>query len=240
MARTVVITGSTGHLGRHLVRHFLSVGDRVVAHGRREQPGDIASGEGSLTYVAGDLRRAGDVAALISSAASLGPIDVLVNNAADMDLGGSWPMASSRWRAMIESTLLTAVEVTSLAVQHMAAGSSIVNVSSVEATAAFANHAHSAAAKAALESYTRSLALELGSVAIRANAVAPGVIDRPGLREQWPEGWRRWVESSPLRRPVTPGEVAEVVGFLSSPAAAAVNGVVLPVDGGWSASAHMA
>jgi len=120
----------------------------------------------------------------------------------------------------------------------MAPGGSIVTISSVEASAAFANHAHYAASKAALESFTRSLAREIGPRGMRANCVAPGLIAREGLEQDWPQGWSWWSEVAPSGRPVSQEEVAGVVSFLLGSQASGINGAVIPVDGGWSASAR--
>ena len=189
--------------------------------------------------LARDLRRAGDVDAVASVAREIGDVQVLVNNAADMDLGRPWPMAPDEWRDMMDASLISAVRMTQALVPHLGAGSAIVNVSSIEAGAAFPNHAHYAAAKAGLESYTRSLAVELAAAGVRANAVAPGVIDRPGLEQDWPQGWQWWTSTCPRGRPVTTHEVVAAVMFLASPAASGVKGAVVPVDGGWSASARL-
>ncbi len=234
-SRVVVVTGATGLLGQALVDVLLDDGYVVVAHGRRARPGHLPA---SVAYVAGDLRRDADVTELVDAAHDQGDVHALVNNAADMDLGRPWPMAPAEWMAMMDSSLVSAVRVTQAMLPHFASGSSIVNISSVEAGSAFPGHAHYAAAKAALESYTRSLALELAGSSIRANALAPGVIDRPGLAQDWPEGWSWWSRTCPLGRPVTAREVAEVAGFLVSAKAAGVNGAVVPVDGGWSSAAH--
>lgn len=230
-----IVTGATGLLGRVLVEVLSEDGYAVVAHGRRERPDGWPE---SVTYVAGDLRNDVDVAPLVKAARNRGVVRALVNNAADMDIGRRWPMAAADWAAMLNASLLSTVRVTQALLPDMAAESSIVNISSVEATSAFPHHAHYAAAKAALESYTRSLALELAPRKIRANALAPGVIDRPGLADSWPEGWSWWSRTCPLGRAVTAREVADVAAFLVSARAAGVNGSVIPVDGGWSASAR--
>jgi 3-oxoacyl-[acyl-carrier protein] reductase len=138
---------------------------------------------------------------------------------------------------MLDSTFLSAVQLTMALRPVMSAGASIVNVSSIEAQAAFPRHAHYAAAKAALESFTRSSALDWAAAGIRVNAVAPGLVDRPGLADDWPEGWAWWQRACPLGRPILPAEVADAVAFLAG--AGGVSGVVLPVDGGWSASARL-
>ena len=139
---------------------------------------------------------------------------------------------------MWEANFLAATRISRAALAAMAPGGSIVTISSVEASAAFANHAHYAASKAALESFTRSLAREIGPRGMRANCVAPGLIAREGLEQDWPQGWSWWSEVAPSGHPVSQDEVAGVVSFLLSSQASGINGAVIPVDGGWSASAR--
>jgi len=139
---------------------------------------------------------------------------------------------------MLQASLLSATRVTSAAIDVLGPDGAIVNVSSVEASVAFPNHAHYAAAKAALESFTRSLALDIAPRGMRANAIAPGLIERPGLAQDWPQGYDWWTATAPSGRPVTATQVAQAVAFLIGPHSTGINGVVLPVDGGWSASAR--
>lgn len=237
--RVAVVTGATGGLGLALLRVLASLDLVVVGHSRSEQSvtDDVRATGCPLLH--GDLVDDAAAQALVAGVIERwGRIDVLVNNAADQSLGALDAMGSADWAAMMQGTLLSAVRVTAAALPHLQRGASVVNVSSIEGATPFPGHAHYAAAKAALESYTRSLAQELGPRGIRANAVAPGLIERPGLSRDWPEGVAWWTASAPLGRPVSAAEVAAVVAFLAGPAASGVTGAVVPVDGGWSASAR--
>ena len=102
----------------------------------------------------------------------------------------------------------------------MVDGGAIVNVASIEALQPAAGHSHYGAAKAAVVAHTRAAALELGPSGVRVNAVAPGLIDRPGLADAWPEGVARWEAACPLGRLGQPEDVADACLFLASPAAA--------------------
>lgn len=232
MTRPVaVVTGARGVLGRSVVEHLAEEGYHVIAHsGRRDDTGKLPA----ALVLSGDL---GDPQACERIRARVDRVDLLVNNAASQEVAETASLGTEQWRAMLDATFLSAVHLTSALLDAMPAGAAVVNVSSVEASSAFPRHAHYAAAKAALESYTRSLALDLGPRGIRVNAVAPGLIDRPGLAEDWPEGHAWWARSSPLGRPVVAAEVASAVIFLAR--ATGISGVVLPVDGGWSASARL-
>ena len=85
---------------------------------------------------------------------------------------------------------------------------------------------------------TRACALEFGSAGIRVNAVSPGLIERAGLRDAWPDGVQRWTERAPLGRLGTPQDVADAVLFLLSPAARWISGANLVVDGGMCAQSR--
>ena len=228
--RIVLITGASGGLGQSLVRAFAAQGDVVVRQSRR--PGDAD--------VSGHLTSDDDVRDMVeATVAKYGRVDVLINNAADQMIGESGPFDAQRWASMLDASLLSAVRLTSAMIPHMPAGSAVVNISSLAASVAFPVAAPYAAAKAALEAFTRSLALDLGPRQIRANAVAPGLVDRDGLEADWPSGYDAWTAGTPRGRIVQPDEVAAAVAFLASEAASGISGVVLAVDAGWSANGRI-
>ena len=231
MSRQVaVVTGARGVVGRAVIARLIDDGYAVVAHSR-ETVVDLPAGVVGLT---GDLAHPGTAERVRESVER---VDLLVNNAASQVTGALDELTGSDWADMLGATFLSAVQLTMALRPVMSAGASVVNVSSIEAQAAFPRHAHYAAAKAALESFTRSSALDWAAAGIRVNAVAPGLVDRPGLADDWPEGWAWWQRTCPLGRPILPAEVADAVAFLAG--AGGVSGVVLPVDGGWSASARL-
>lgn len=228
--RVVLVTGASGALGTVLADGFQSRGDIVVRHARREGAGDVC----------GDLTSDDAVRRIVESiVADHGCIDVIVNNAADQMISEAEAADPARWLTMLDATLLSAVRVVLAASPHMPTGAAIVNVSSIEASLAFPGRGPYAAAKAALEAFTRSLAVDLGARGIRANAIAPGLIDRDGLAASWPEGHASWTADTPRGWIVSAAEVAEVALFLASPGASGVSGAVVPVDAGWSAGGRL-
>jgi NAD(P)-dependent dehydrogenase (short-subunit alcohol dehydrogenase family) len=229
--RVALVTGARGVIGQAIIARLADDGCAVIAHSRDALDDPLPG----VTTLHGDLADP-DTARRVRE--SVERIDLLVNNAARQTMGAVDALTADDWVEMLGATFLSAVYLSTAVRPLMGAGSSVVNVSSIEAHTAFPRHGHYAAAKAALESFTRTAALEWAAEGIRVNAVAPGLVDRPGLDSDWPEGYRWWTQSCPLGRPIWAAEVADAVAFLGE--ASGVNGVVLAVDGGWSASARLA
>lgn len=244
--RVVIVTGASGHLGAAVARTCADRGWAVVVHYRsaadaaESVAAQITEAGGRAIAIGADLAIGVDQAHTVVAGAvqHFGRVDALVNNSANQVPAAFEDLTDDQWRAMLEATLLSATRMTAAVRDVLPVGGAIVNLSSVEAACAFPNHAHYAAAKAALESFTRSSALDLAARGQRANAVAPGLIERDGLADAWPPGYAWWTATAPTRRPVSAAEVAEVVAFLIDDASGGVNGAVIPVDGGWSASAR--
>ena len=248
--RVVVVTGASGHLGSAIARMCAGRGFSVAVHYRSNEDAakavvdSIEQSQGTAAVFEADLGAASDPdvgTRLIDDVVNRwGRVDGLVHCSAMQSLQPLDELRDSDWQAMWDANFLAATRISRAVLRVMAPGGSIVTISSVEASAAFANHAHYAASKAALESFTRSLAREIGPRGMRANCIAPGLIAREGLEQDWPQGWSWWSEVAPSRRLVSQDEVAGVVLFLLSSQGSGINGAVIPVDGGWSASARTA
>ena len=244
--KVVLVTGASGHLGAAIARACAEDGYAVAVHYRSGSQSaealvaEIAGRGGTAQAFAADLatEAKGAMSLITAVIDRFGRLDGVINNSADQTPVHFAELDDEKWQDMLQTSLLSATRVTSAALPVLHQGGAVVNISSVEAAVAFPNHAHYAAAKAALESFTRSLALELAPRGMRANAIAPGLIERDGLAEVWPQGHTWWTASAPAGSPVTAEEVAQAVTFLIGPRAGGINGVVLPVDGGWSASAR--
>jgi 3-oxoacyl-[acyl-carrier protein] reductase len=115
---------------------------------------------------------------------------------------------------------------------------SVVHIASIEGTTPAPAHGHYAVTKAAVLMHARAAAQEYGPLGVRVNTVSPGLIDRPGLAADWPEGVERWHRAAPLGRLGSPTDVANACLFLCSPLASWVTGIDLTVDGGVSTHPH--
>ena len=231
--KVVVVTGAGGGIGAGIAARMSAAGASVVAHTRSSPVADLP---GNHVVITADLTAdEGPDAVLGAALDSFGRIDGLVNNAGIQPLGKLIDLPESEWRSMID-TNLTAVhrlsQVAAKAMMDAKAPGSIVHVASIEGTQPAPLHGHYAAAKAALIMHARAAALEWGSEGIRVNVVSPGLIDRPGLEADWPEGVRRWLAAAPLGRLGTPEDVGDACVFLCSDLSRWVSGANLVVDGG--------
>lgn len=238
----VLVTGAAGGIGQGITAAFGAAGAAVVAAHREarspERPDTIGS-ERWLT-VAADLTAPDGPDVLVGAAlARFGRLDAVINNAGRQDLVALADMHDDEFRSMLETNLTAAHRLTQRAVPELArTGGCVVHVASIEATTPAPAHAHYAVAKAGLVMAARAAALEYGPLGVRVNSVSPGLIDRPGLAQAWPEGVDRWQRAAPLGRLGTPADVAGACLFLCSPLAAWITGIDLTVDGGVSVNPH--
>ena len=231
MSRPVaVVTGAAGGIGQATVDLFVAQGWEVVAI-------DIAHGDSQpARWLTVDLASEDAVASAFGEIGKWGAIDALVNNAAVSVRKPLPETAVGDWDRLMAVNLRAAFVASRLAVPLLAdRGGAIVNVSSVHALATTGDAAAYAAAKAGLLGLTRAMAIELGGVGIRVNAVIPGAIDTPMLRggSGDPSRLKGIAGRTPLGRIGQPMDVAEAILFLAdSNRSSFVTGQTLVVDGG--------
>nr|WP_245190176.1 SDR family oxidoreductase [Leucobacter exalbidus] len=245
----VLITGASGGVGGGIAEAFADAGAHVAVHyrGSAETAFELVERlrERGCEAVAvrADLGQPGAAEALIADTVrALGGIDGLVNNAGVQPVQTLTDTSRSDWDTVHATNLGAVFELSRAAAAAMnedpaASGARwITHIASVEAHRPSPAHAHYAAAKAGLIMHARAAALELGPDGIRVNTVSPGLVDRPGLAEGWPEGVASWTSHAPLGRLATARDIGNACVLLASPAASFITGQDLAVDGGMLAT----
>lgn len=236
VSRVALVTGGSGGIGQAIVEALAAGGHRVaVGYGaNREAAEKAAAGVGGVAVHIDVTDPAAVDAAFTEVEQSLGPVDVLVNNAGIAADGLLMRMSDDQWRRVLSTNLDGAFHATRRAVPGMVRRrwGRIVNMGSVVGSTGAGGQANYAATKAGLIGLTRSLARELGSRNITVNLVAPGPIATAMIDAVTDERRAEMTAAVPLGRMGTPAEVGAVVAFLCSSAAAYVTGAVVPVDGG--------
>ena len=247
--RVALVTGASSGLGRHFAATLARHGADVVLAARRTAELAALANELAATgrrahVVAMDVRDAGSVDAAVAAAVTAaGRLDILVNNAggARAFLEGSSTIPDDAWHASFALNLFAAIRLTNAVLPALRASevAAIVNISSAAAAMPFGPFAHYGAAKAALEYYSRTLAMELAPNGIRVNAVSPGVTATPGSEEfsKSTPGFSPddWLRNIPLGRLGATEDIAEVVALLVSDRGKFLTGANYRVDGGMTA-----
>jgi 3-oxoacyl-[acyl-carrier protein] reductase len=235
--RVALVTGGSGGIGAAVCRALAADGFSVlVGYGSSPDAARAvaAACDGKAEAVAVDVTDAASVAAAVDRAGDLGTLHVLVNNAGvthddlllrldddalhrtlDVNLAGAFRTARAALRPMLR-----------------ARGGRIVNISSVVGLTGNAGQTAYAASKAGLVGLTKSLAREVARKGITVNVVAPGYVETAMTAALPDEARTHLRDLAPIGRAVAADEVAAAVRFLVSPAAGAITGAVVPVDGG--------
>ncbi len=246
--KTAIVTGGTMGIGEATVRRLLEEGAKVVIVARNAERGRgllNALGEGAAaTFVAGDVTDPSAADAAVRTAAELGGVDVLVNNAAVDFTNDLLATDDDDARRVFEVNFFGAYLMLTRAARAMreSGGGSIVNVTSRLASIGVPTMVVYGAAKGAVLALTRGAAVELAPYGIRVNAVAPGLTTTP-LVQAWlseqdnPEVFAANIAKTiPQGRFATPEEVAAAIAYLAADESAHVTGASIPVDGGYTAA----
>ncbi len=239
--KTALITGAARGIGKALALKFAQEGanvaftDLVIDENGKETEAEIAAyGVKSKGYAsnAADFEQTKQVVEQVKE--DFGSIDILVNNAGITKDGLMMRMTEQQWDAVINVNLKSAFNFIHavLPIMMRQRKGSIINMASVVGVHGNAGQSNYAASKAGLIALAKSIAQEVGSRGIRANAIAPGFIET-AMTAALPENVRaEWAQKIPLRRAGQTEDIANVATFLASDMSSYVTGQVIQVDGG--------
>jgi 3-oxoacyl-[acyl-carrier protein] reductase len=242
--RIALITGASQGIGAQIARTFHAAGATVLLNhpdvGTTRADAEGLAAElnvarvGSATALAADVADADAVRAMMQTVRERhGGLDLLVNNAAILRDRTLAKMSPDEWQAVLDVNLTGVFHCCKFGLEVMRDGGAIVSLGSISAILGFYGQANYSAAKAGVQAMMRVLARECARRGIRANAIAPGVINTT-MAATIPDAARmEMLRQIPLARLGEPQEVADVALFLCSPLASYVSGQTIEVNGGW-------
>ena len=254
--QVALITGGGSGIGRGIADGLASLGAHVVLASRKLERVELAATEiraagGRASGIAVDVREPERVQEMMADVQrEHGRIDLLVNNAAGNFYAPSESLSANAWKSVVEIDLYGTFFCSQavLPVMRAQGGGAIVNISMTLHYRGWPLMAHATAAKAGIDALTKTLALEWARDHVRVNAIAPGPIPTEGVKkaftpppsadgvvdlfaqERAMENYAR--KMIPLQRFGSPEDIANMVVFLASPAAAWITGAIMVVDGG--------
>ena len=244
--RRALVTGAAKGIGAAISHRLAEAGAHVTLADLDVAGSDTADGlrDGgwTATFVECDITEPDAIRSALDAATGGGNLDILINNAGIFPTTGPIADVTDAFvQRMLDVNVRAQYSVAREASRAMGTGSSIVNLASIAGLRGGANISAYSASKAAVFGLTRAFAGELGPRGIRVNAIAPGIIDTPGVQDQLAPlragglDVEAAIKANPLRMTGLPDHVARVALFLASDLAAFVTGHVLVVDGGATA-----
>ncbi|KAH8304741.1 hypothetical protein KR044_004216 [Drosophila immigrans] len=236
--KVILVTGAGAGIGQALVQQLAKAGANVIAVARNEQQLQelVAFDKVHIKPLLLDLSDWDNVHKVLSK--QVPQLDGLVNNAGVAIIKPFEQLTESDFDTHFDVNIKAVFSVTQAVLPKLRDGSCIVNVSSIAASRSFAGHTAYSATKAAVDSLTKSLALELGPRRIRVNSVNPTVVLTRMGRDNWSEPSKSGplLAHIPLNRFCEVHEVTDAIGYLLSDKSSFVNGHHINLEGGYSVS----
>ncbi|XP_023933780.1 3-oxoacyl-[acyl-carrier-protein] reductase FabG-like [Bicyclus anynana] len=246
--KVVLITGASSGIGADSAKEFSKLGANVIITGRNKSNLDevsktceeVSPNKLKPLVIIADINKENDVENIIkTSINNFNKLDVLVNNAGVLESGSIETTSLEQYDRVMGTNVRSQYYLTMLATPHLIKSKgNIVNVSSVTGMRSFPNVLAYCMSKAAVDQFTRCVALELAPKGVRVNAVNPGVITtglhkKDGLNDEQYEAFlKKCATTHALGRPGETKEVTSVIVFLAGEGASNITGATLPVDGG--------
>jgi 3-oxoacyl-[acyl-carrier protein] reductase len=241
--KVAVVTGASKGIGASIALHLAAEGAAVVVNYASSKEGaervvaEITGKGGRAIAVQANVARQADIRRLFAEAKkAFGRLDILVNNAGIYEFAPLEDVTPEHFHKQFDLNVLGLILTTQEAVKHLGAGGgSIINISSVAATAAPPTASVYSATKAAVDAVTRSLAKELGPRQIRVNSINPGMVETEGVRAAGitESDFRRQFEAqTPLGRIGQPQDIGPAAVFLASDESGWITGETLHIAGG--------
>lgn len=249
--KTALITGGGSGINRQIAATYAAAGAAVAIVGRDGDKAaraarEIEAAGGRAIGLAADVRHYDALRAVAEQAhAWAGPLDIVVAGAAGNFVATATGMSANGFRAVVDTDLVGTFNTVRAAHDFLRKPSALVlAISAVQSTLPTYAQAHVCAAKAGIDMLVRSLAVEWGEQGIRCVGIAPGpVADTVGMEKLAPHGqasWARLLGGIPAGRGASRQEIADLALFLASPSAQYINGVIIPIDGGFSCLGSLA
>jgi len=239
--KVVLVTGGSRGIGAAICKAFAAEGAKVGVNYRQSRAEAVsvveAIGAKHAALIPGDLAQAGAIALMFDALErALGPVDVLVNNAAYCPSGPIESYTREEWERTFAVNVTGAFFASQEFIRRLRARKATGRIVNIASQAAFlgstSGHLPYDASKGALVSMTRAIAREVAREGILVNAVAPGMVLTEMVAKVWEERKEKYLARIPLHRIGEPEEIARVTVFLASDAASYMTGATVDVSGG--------